>query len=192
MLRSCTRRIWKSYGEVRRYATSSEIGSYFREHRDHLFWMALVITGSEELAESSIAAACKNPTHGQSVFLDWIGQWAQHAVVRSAIAAIKDDIASAAIAYQCQSCEHGEHEGLSETETRALRMIEPREIFTELDSLARSILILRALRNTTTYDCVAAMGVPRATVVAAYCRALTWLRARQIPEPALVANSAVK
>ena len=192
MLRTHTKGIRENRGEVPRYATPSEISSYFHEHRDRLYWLALVITGREELAESSFAATRKNPTRGQSVFFNWVGRWAQYAVVRSAIAAIKDDIASAAVAYQGQSCEHGDHEGLSEIETLALRKIGPQVIFTELDPLARSILILRTLRNTTTYDCVVALGIPSATVVAANCRALTWLRVRQIPEPALAANLAAQ
>jgi hypothetical protein len=80
--------------DVHRYATPSEISSYFRENRDLLFWMALAITGREELAESSLTVACDDATHRRSVFLGWVGHWVQHAVVRSAIASIKEDIAN--------------------------------------------------------------------------------------------------
>jgi len=81
--------------------------------------------------------------------------------------------------YEGQSCGHGEHAGLSEAEILVLRTIEPRVIFTDLDPLVRSVLILHTLRNTTIYDCVVTLHVPGATVKAAYCRALRWLRARQ-------------
>jgi hypothetical protein len=170
---------WGNYREVRRYATPSEINSYFCDHHELLLWMALVITGTEEAAESSIAEACEDTTRRESVFLDWLGKWVQFAVVRSAIAAIKEGIANSTMLYEGQSCGHGEHAGLSEAEILVLRTIEPRVIFTDLDPLVRSVLILHTLRNTTIYDCVVTLHVPGATVKAAYCRALRWLRARQ-------------
>jgi hypothetical protein len=178
MLHSSRRDGQKNNREVRRYATPPEISSYFRENRDFLFWMALVITGREELAESSIAAACNDSSHRRSVFLSWVGHWAQFAVVRCAIASIKQDIAAAAVNYRGKSCEHDGHPYLSEAEIRLLRTMEPSVLFTALDPLARSVLILQTLRNTSVYDCVLALDVPSATVMAAYCRAFLWLRAR--------------
>ena len=176
--------------EWRQYAKPSEISSYFREHRDSLLWIALAITGRENLAESAISAVSESPTHGRSVFLEWIGPWAQYESVRSAVALIKEDIARTAVEYEVPPFEMEELPGLSETETRSLKQIDARTISTELDPLARSVLILNTLRNTSTYDCAVALGVPSAAVFAARCRALIWLRARQIPEPGCIANSA--
>ena len=179
MVRLCKRDRQWNYREVRRYATPSEIGSYFNENQERLLWMALVITGTQELAESSIEAASKDSTHRRSVFLSWVGEWAQYAVVRSAIAATRKDILDAAVRYQGQGSEHSEHWGLSEAETRELRAIKPNVLFTSLDPLARSVLVLQTLRNTTIYDCVVALDVPRTVVLAAYDGALFWLHARQ-------------
>jgi hypothetical protein len=191
MLRSRRRDTWENDGEVRKYASPSEITAYFRENRDPLFWMALVITGREGLAESSLTVACNDSSHRRSVFLSSVGLWAQFAVVRSATASIKEDIADAAIMYQGKSCEHDGHPGLCEAEIRVLRAIEPSVVFTDLDPLARSVLILQTLRNTTLYDCVLALDLPRATVMAAYCRALLWLHARQSSDAA-TSNSPVQ
>lgn len=188
MLGSRKRDSWGNYREVRRYATPAEINSYFRDHHELLFWMALVITGTEEAAESSIAEAREDFTHREGVFLDWLGNWAQFAVARSAIAAMKEGIASSTKLYGSQSCGHGEHPGLSEAEILVIRAIEPRVIFTDLDPLARSVLLLHTLRNTTIYDCVVTLHVPGATVMAAYCGALSWLRARQSSCDALTGN----
>lgn len=179
---------WGNYREVRRYATPSEISSYFCDHHQLLFWMAFVITGAEEAAESSIAEALEDSTHREGVFLEWLGNWAQFAVARSAIAAIKEGIANSTRLYGSQSCGHGEHPALSEAETLVLRTIEPRVVFTDLDPLARSVLIMRTLRNTTIYDCVVTLHVPGATVMAAYCGALSWLRAQQSSYDALTGN----
>ncbi len=186
MLRSCTRERQRNYREVRRYATPLEISSYFHENQELLYWMALVITGRRELAESSIEVACKDSAQRRSVFLSWVGQWAQYAVVRSAIARIKKEIVNAAAQYQGRRCEHSEHSGISETEIRVLRMIEPDVVFTALDPLARSVLVFQTLRDTTVNDCVVALDVPRTAVVAAYDRALSWLHSRQSsgPDPA--------
>jgi len=150
--------------------------------------MAFVITGAEEAAESSIAEALEDSTHREGVFLEWLGNWAQFAVARSAIAAIKEGIANSTRLYGSQSCGHGEHPALSEAETLVLRTIEPRVVFTDLDPLARSVLIMRTLRNTTIYDCVVTLHVPGATVMAAYCGALSWLRAQQSSYDALTGN----
>ena len=169
---------WGNYREVRRYATPSEIDSYFCDHHQLLFWMAFVITGTEEAAESSIAEALEDSTHREGVFLEWLGNWAQFAVVRSAIAAIKEGIANSTRLHGSQSCGHGEHPGLCEAEIHVLRTIEARVIFTDLDPLARSVLILHTLRNITMYDCAVTLHVPGETVMAAYCGALRWLRAR--------------
>jgi len=179
---------WGNYREVRRYATPSEINSYFHDHHELLFWTALVITGTQESAESSVAEACEDSAHQESVFLDWLGKWAQFAVVRSAVAAVNESIAYSTRLYEGQSCGHGEHPGLSEAEILALRAIEPRVILTDLDPLARSVLILYTLRNTTVYDCVVTLHVPGATVLAAYCRVLRWLRARQSSYAAPIEN----
>jgi hypothetical protein len=179
MLRSCAKDRQRNYREVRRYATPSEISSYFSENQELLYWMALVITGTQELAESSIEVASKDSAYRRSVFLSWVGLWAQYAVARSAIAAIKKEITSAAARYQSQRSEHGEYPGLSEADTRLLRSIEPNVVFTALDPLARSVLVLHTLRNTTMYDCVAALDVSRTAAAAAYDRALSWLHSRQ-------------
>lgn len=178
--------------ERRQYAKPSEISSYFREHRDSLLWMALAITAREDLAESAISAVSRSPTHGRFVFLEWIGPWAEYELVRNAIAVIKEDIARAAVEHKVPPFDMEELPGLSETEIRALKRIDAKTISAELDPLARSVLLLNTLRNTSTYDCAVALSVPSSAVFAARCRALIWLRARQIPGPAAKANSAGK
>jgi DNA-directed RNA polymerase specialized sigma24 family protein len=187
MLGSCKKGVLKNYGEGRRYATPSEVRCYFREHQEFLFWITFGITGREDVARSSFVAACENAARRRNVFFNWVGKWAQFAAAQSAITAIQEDIAKAAEIYAGQFSEHFEHPGLSEAEIRILRAADPRQMFTDLDPLARSVLILQTLRNTTLYDCAVALDVPRAIAAAAYGRALVWLRAQKNPGPGATA-----
>jgi hypothetical protein len=189
MFGSCKKRVSKSCGEVRRYATPSEVLCYFREHRESLFWITFAITGREDVARSSLVAACEDATRRRNVFFNWVGKWAQFAVAQSAITAIHEDIRKAVEIYGGQCSEHHEHPGLSEAEIHVLRAVDPRRMFTDLDPLARSVLILQTLRNTTLYDCAVALDVPRAVAAAAYGRALVWLRAQKNPGPGATATS---
>jgi hypothetical protein len=147
----------KSDRERHRYATLEEVSCYFREHHELLFRMAHAITGKEEEAKECVTSACKGTTGRQSVFLSWVGNWVQFAVVRRAIQAIKDEIAKASETQPCEFCEYSR---LSEAEIRVLRAIDPVGMSTDLDPLARSVLLLQSLRNTNVYDCVVVLDVP--------------------------------
>ncbi len=72
MLGSCRKAVLKSYGELRRYATPLEVTCYFREHHELLFWMTFAITGREDAAQSSLAAACEDAARTRNVLFNWL------------------------------------------------------------------------------------------------------------------------
>ena len=51
-------------------------------------------------------------------------------------------------------------------------------LIAELDPLCRAILVLRAAIRSSIQDCALRLNVSRAAVLAANCRALTWLQER--------------
>ncbi|MBZ5656200.1 MAG: hypothetical protein LAO56_13085 [Acidobacteriia bacterium] len=64
------------------------------------------------------------------------------------------------------------------------------KMIAELDALSRAILVLRLAIRSSIQDCVLRLNVGRAVVLAANCRALTWLRDLQLqPAPALRPDS---
>ena len=56
-----------------------------------------------------------------------------------------------------------------------LFVIDPGIIIAELDPLARSVLVLRTAIRASIPDCALRLNVSRSTVLAANCRAMTWL-----------------
>jgi hypothetical protein len=49
-------------------------------------------------------------------------------------------------------------------------------VIAELDPLCRAVLVLRVAIRSSVQDCVIRLNVSRAVVLAADCRAMTWLR----------------
>jgi hypothetical protein len=57
--------------------------------------------------------------------------------------------------------------------------IDPSTIIAELDPLARAVLVLRTAIRASIQDCALRLNVSRSTVLAANCRAMTWLHDTQ-------------
>ncbi len=167
------------------HASPSEIMACFRDQRDLLMRLAWMITGNTATAEQSVAHACEMAIHGHSPFRNWLTQWAKWVTVKAAISESHDAIRGCEPAYKDLRCSHGEHllEGNgAEGERRRsfLFQIDPSVITAELDPLARSVLILRTVLKASILDCTLRLNVSSTTVLAANCRAMTWLRDAQL------------
>jgi DNA-directed RNA polymerase specialized sigma24 family protein len=155
-------------------ASSHEIQSAFAEQRNYLYWIALLITGDDALADLAVVNASALSANDSSVFRDWLIGWAKYATVRAAVREVRDLISASAGHYVNSSSEHWDDDVLSDDQIRSLRQVDPREIIAALDPLARCALVLRGIQHASLADCALLLDVSRGIVAGAYSQALRW------------------
>jgi hypothetical protein len=155
-------------------ALSHEIQRAFVEQRDHLIWIALLITGNRALADQAVINASDLSAGYSSVFRDWLIGWTNSATVRAAVREVRDLISASASRYSDSSCQRSHFDVLSDDQIASLRHVDIRDIVAALDPLARSALVLRGIQHFSIADCVLLLDMPRRIVAAAYCRAVRW------------------
>lgn len=164
----------------RDHASVAEVLACFRDEKSLLFRLALLITGNEAAAEQSVVNACEMTVQGHSPFRDWLTEWAKSATLTSAISRCTNAIRGCEATYRHERCTHAEHMSWSDDAERAhtlsvLLAADPTVVIAQLDALSRAALILRLATRSSIQDCVVRLNVSRAAVLAANCRAMTWL-----------------
>jgi DNA-directed RNA polymerase specialized sigma24 family protein len=163
-------------------ASNHEIKSVFAEQRDYLYWISLVITGDDAIAEQALLNANELSASWSGVFRDWLIEWANHVTVRAAARAVHDLISESAKRYAGSSRETSDYDVpsdvLSGDQIASLRQVDPRDIIAALDPLARSALVLRGMQHASIADCALLLDVPLQIVAGAYRQALRWNRER--------------
>jgi hypothetical protein len=159
-------------------ASSHEIQSAFAEQRDYLYWIALLITGDEALADLAVVNAAALSANYSSVFRDWLIGWATYATVRAAVREVRDLVSTSASHFAESFSERCDDDVLSDDQIMSLRNVAPPDIIAALDPLARSALVLRGIQHASLADCALLLDVPRRIVAVAYCQALRWNRER--------------
>jgi DNA-directed RNA polymerase specialized sigma24 family protein len=155
-------------------ASSDEIRSAFAEQRDHLYWIALLITGDDTLADLAVVNASALSANYSSVFRDWLNGWATYATVRAAIREVHGLISASARYLEDSSSEHPDGPVLSDDQIASLRQVDPQEIIAALGPLARSALVLRGIQHASIADAALLLGEPSRVVAVAYGQALRW------------------
>lgn len=155
-------------------ASNHEIQSAFAEQRDYLYWIALLITGDDALANLAVVNASALSANYSSVFRNWLIGWAKYATVRAAAREVRDLISASASHYVDSSSERCDDDVLSDDQIMSLRHVDPGEIIAALDPLARCALVLRGIQHASLADCALLLDVPRRTVAGAYSQALRW------------------
>jgi hypothetical protein len=161
-------------------ASAAEILACFQDDKDLLFRLAWLITGNEATAERSVIAGRETALHGPAPFQEWLLEWAKWVTIKAALTISRDTIRHCEPAYEHLHCTHATHllsqsVAFSGSKKDLLVHINPHVIFTELDPLARAVLVLRTAVNASIFDCVRRLGVSHEAVLAANCRAITWL-----------------
>src|SRR6516165_8590424 len=105
----CSKSSTKQESRGERAASTHEIEATFSEHRNDLHWVALLITGDDELANRAIVNATELSKKGQVVFRDWLSRWAKTATARAAVGLIRPVIIRAASLYAVASSERPDH-----------------------------------------------------------------------------------
>ncbi len=183
--------------ESRDHASVSEVLACFRDERDLMFRLALLITGDAARAEQCVVNACETTVQGRSPFRDWLTEWAKSATITSAITKTSNAIRCCEPAYANLHCTHSQHLSYGNDAEQRMSVvlgIDPSAIIAELDPLARAVLVLRTAIRASIQDCALRLNVSRSTVLAANCRAMTWLhdtqRQRASDEEAVVRTGA--
>jgi DNA-directed RNA polymerase specialized sigma24 family protein len=157
-------------------ASSHEIQSAFDEQREYLYWIALLITGDDALADLAVVNASALSANYSSVFRDWLNGWAKYATVRAAVREVRDLISASASQYVDSSSEHSDDDVLSDDQITLLRHVDPREIIAALDPIARCALVVRGIQHASLADSAILLDVSRGIVAGAYSQALRWNR----------------
>ncbi|MGB8012414.1 MAG: hypothetical protein WCF68_12420 [Terriglobales bacterium] len=170
--------------ESRDHASASEVMACFRDEKDLMFRLALLIAGDSATADDCVVNACETTVQGRSPFRDWLTEWAKSATITSAISRAAHAIHECEPAYANVHCSHSEHwsqrdDGERERDLNFVLGMEPGVILAELDALARAVLVLRTGIRASIQDCALRLNVSRNTALAANCRAMAWLRDAQ-------------
>lgn len=166
-------------------ASAAEVVEFFRDARPFLTQLAFLVTGDSALAEQSVVNAREITVKGHCPFRDWLLEWAKAATITEAISKCAEGIRGCEVEYETQVCSHVEHTSLIATEERArylaiLLSADALKMIAELDVLSRAVLVLRLAIRSSIQDCALRLNVGRAAVLAANCRAMTWLRDLQL------------
>ena len=159
-------------------ATAEELTATFVTEHDHLYWISLVITGDPALATNCLVDASRLSRTRTGVFRDWLVSWSRYATARIAVSSMRDAIAASAPRYASLSCTHSNHELLSIEQIDFVRRLDPTLLFTELDPVARAVLVLRGCQGVSIGDCALLLQLSRKCVIGAYCNALRWISQR--------------
>jgi len=169
---------WLRNRETQEHQTTGSISrpdaqADLAEHKESLYWTALVITGNAELARQSIVDATGVTETNSYAFRAWLVQWAHLATARVAVNAVRSLIHETA-AYAESTCSHRKHKRLSPAEIRSLQELDAYVAIQQLDILARTVLALYGCQHASLSQCALLLNVPLRCVVGAYCRALQW------------------
>lgn len=166
--------------DAREHASPAEVVACFQDRRQLLGKLAFLITGDQAAAEQAVVTACEVTLRGNSPFHDWLFEWAKAATITSAISRRAVAIRLCGEEYKARPCNHAEHllQGDAEERSASLDRIlraDDQALIAELDPLCRAVLVLRVAIRSSIQDCVIRLNVSRAAVLAANCRAMTWL-----------------
>jgi len=142
------------------YASAEDFCAIFREEMDSLYSLALVLTGSHDLAHKSFLGALDDCRYGSTVFQEWARSWSRRAVIKNAIRLV-DPIRSG-----------GNDESKAGLEAVASEMDSSARLFLQLRPFERFVFVISVLEGYTVRECAALLGGSGREVEQARVRAL--------------------
>jgi hypothetical protein len=161
--------------------SAAEVFDCFLDQNDLLLRLAFLIAGDSSTAQQSLIEARGMAINGPVPFRDWLVAWTKWLTVKAAISINRDAICGCEGRYEDVRCDHIDHsieniEREVEADSSCLLRIDPCTVIAELDPLARAVLVFRIAAKPSITDCAIQLKVSPSTVLAASCRAFTWLR----------------
>jgi len=161
--------------------SSLEIMERFRNEHRLLLAMTHLITGNLRNAENTVSKARELMTHSVIPFMTpgQLTKWIRWVTIKAAVADNLDEIKFYEPTYCKRSCTHADHLLQGNLKLQQfhdfLLHLQPATVITELDPLARAVAVLRGTSRVSILDCALPLKLSVDTVLAANCRAMTWI-----------------
>ena len=161
--------------------SSLEILERFRNEHKVLLALALLITGNIRNAEGAVNKARELMTNWVIPFAspEQLTKWVKWVTIKAAVADSLDEIRYYEPRYLNRTCMHAEHllNGNSKLQQfhDFLLHLNPAIVIAELDPLARAVAVLRTTSRASFLDCTLPLKLSADTVLAANCRAMSWI-----------------
>jgi hypothetical protein len=167
---------------------SAEILAYFEKERKVLLRLALVITGDAGRARHCFMKARDMALQAPNPFCERFTEWRKVLIIEAALSSSYDAICSCGPDYANLQCIHLEHlvqtaDSKLEKYHNFLFRIDPSIIIASLDTLSRAVLILRTTARVSILDCTRRLELSPDTILAANCRAMSWIAHMQQRDP---------
>lgn len=162
--------------EVRSSNASADeaIRGNYVEHQEELRWLAVFLTGNDEVAEACIVDACEFSQRLFDLMPDGLPVSPAFAAVDSTIEIQRARIADLSRVYERRLCLHDRHEQLPRASLEFIVM-ESEVIRSRLDTLCRFVLIICGIERFTWDEAARWLGISALAVEGAYCVAVDWL-----------------
>src|SRR5208283_3294938 len=152
---------------------------------DILFRLAFLITGDQAQAEDSIIRAYELAEQGEMPFRERQFECANCATVRSAIQSRLADIRECKDLYESSDCKQPKRRPQVirpelQATTESILHLDPEMVITELDPLARAILVLRGVLRASVRDCSIQFNMSSKSVLAVQGRITAGLLRRSV------------
>jgi len=161
--------------------SSLETLERFRNEHEVLVALAHLITGNLRNAENAVSKARELMTNSASPFAspEQLTKWVRWETIKAAVADSLDELRSYEPRYFNRTCMHAEHllHGNSKLQQfhDFLVHLNPAMVIVELDPLARAVAVLRTTSRASILDCALPLKLSVDTVLAANCRAMSWI-----------------
>lgn len=161
--------------------SSLETLERFRTEHEVLLALAFLITGNTRNAEGAVSKARELMTSCAVPFAppEQLTKWVRWVTIKAAVADRLDEIRSYEPRYFNRTCMHAEHllHGNSNLHQfyEFLVHLSPATVVAELDPLAKAVAVLRTTSRVSIPDCALALKLSVDTVLAANCRAMSWI-----------------
>ena len=153
-------------------ATANEaIRGSFAEHQEELRWLAVFLTGNEQVAEACVVDACEFSQKLFELMPDRLPVSPAFAAIDSALEIQRARIADLSPIYENCLCLHTSHEQLSR-ESLEFVVMESDVIRLRLDTLCRFVLIICGIEKFTCAEAARWLGISTLAVEGAYCAAV--------------------
>jgi len=161
--------------------SSLETLERFRTEHEVLVALAFLITGNTRNAEGAVNKACELMANWAIPFAspEQLTKCVRWVTVKAAVADSLDEIRSYGARYFNRTCMHAEHLLHANSKLQQfhdfLVHLNPMVVIGELDPLARAVAVLRTTSRGSILDCALPLKLPVDTVLAANCRAISWI-----------------
>jgi hypothetical protein len=161
--------------------SSLEILERFRDEHEVLLALTLLITGNIRNAEGAVCRSRQLMTNWVIPFAppEQLTKWVRWVTIKAAVGDSLDEIRYYEARYLNRTCMHAEHllNGNSKLQQfhDFLLHLNPAIVIAELDPLARAVAVLRTTSRASFLDCTLPLKLSADTVLAANCRAMSWI-----------------